>query len=66
MAFAEPETLRSVIAQNTGRFTKLENENARLRRELERTHAALEIMGKAQRLLELLSEGQDAKMTAKR
>lgn len=35
---------------------KLEAENARLRRQLEQTQAALDVMGKAHRLLELLSD----------
>ena len=36
------------------RTVKLEAENARLRRQLEQTQGALDVMGKAHRLLELL------------
>lgn len=47
---------RSKNSSTAGRAVKLEAENARLTRQLERTQAALDVMGKAHRLLELLSE----------
>ena len=47
---------RSKDATATGRAVKLEAENARLIRKLEQTQAALDVMGKAHRLLELLSD----------
>lgn len=49
-----PRTKRSADAS---RVVKLEAENARLTRQLTQTQAALDVMGKAHRLLELLSEG---------
>lgn len=47
---------RSKQSTDAGRAVKLEAENARLTRRLEQTQAALDVMSKAQRLLELLSE----------
>lgn len=47
---------RSKDATAAARAVKLEAENARLQRQLEQTRAALDVMGKAHRLLELLSE----------
>jgi len=45
----------SVRSSASARTVKLEAENARLARQLEQTQAALDVMGKAHRLLELLS-----------
>ena len=50
---------RSTGSSAAGRAVKLEAENARLTRQLEQTQAALDVMGKAHRLLELLSESSD-------
>ncbi len=47
---------RAKDATAAARAVKLEAENARLERRLEQTQAALDVMGKAHRLLELLSE----------
>ncbi len=47
---------RSTQATTAARAVKLEAENARLTRQLEQTQAALDVMGKVQALLELLSE----------
>ena len=49
----KPRSKESSVA---GRAVKLEAENARLRRQLIQTQAALDVMGKAHRLLELLSD----------
>jgi transposase len=46
---------RSARSSASARTVKLEAENARLARQLEQTQAALDVMGKAHRLLELLS-----------
>lgn len=46
---------RSARSSASVRTVKLEAENARLARQLEQTQAALDVMGKAHRLLELLS-----------
>lgn len=43
----------------SARTVKLEAENKRLARQLEQTQAALDVMGKAHRLLELLSDSSD-------
>lgn len=45
---------RSKASSSAARAVKLEAENQRLARQLEQTQAALDVMGKAQRLLELL------------
>lgn len=47
---------RSKEQSAAAQVVKLEAENARLRRQLEQTQAALDVMGKAHRLLELLSD----------
>lgn len=47
---------RSKETTVVARAVKLEAENARLTRKLEQTQAALDVMGKAHRLLELLCE----------
>ena len=47
---------RSKDASAAARAVKLEAENARLTRKLEQTQAALDVMEKAHRLLELLSD----------
>lgn len=47
---------RSKESSAAGRAVKLEAENRRLTRKLEQTQAALDVMGKAHRLLELLSD----------
>lgn len=47
---------RSKESSAAGRTVKLEAENARLTRQLAQTQAALDVMGNAHRLLELLSE----------
>jgi transposase len=47
---------RSTDSSAAGRAVKLEAENARLTRQLTQTQAALDVMGKAHRLLELLCE----------
>ena len=46
---------RSRDSSASARSVKLEAENKRLARQLEQTQAALDVMGKAHRLLELLS-----------
>lgn len=46
-------------SSGSARTVKLEAENKRLARQLEQTQAALDVMGKAHRLLELLSESTD-------
>ena len=51
---------RSKDATTAARAVKLEAENARLTRKLEQTQAALDVMGKAHRLLELLSDSSSA------
>ena len=48
---------RSKESSAAARAVKLEAENARLHRRLAQTEAALDVMGKAHRLLELLSDG---------
>lgn len=50
---------RSKQSLEASRAVKLETENARLTRHLAQTQAALDVMSKAHRLLELLSEGSD-------
>jgi len=55
-AYRRERRPRSKDSSAAGRAVKLEAENARLRRQLERTQAALDVMGKAHRLLELLCE----------
>lgn len=50
---------RSKESSASARTVKLEAENKRLARQLEQTQAALDVMGKAHRLLELLSESTD-------
>lgn len=52
----EPRSKKSSAA---ARAVKLEAENKRLSRQLETTQAALDVMGKAHRLLELLSESNN-------
>lgn len=47
---------RSLEQSGAGQAVKLEAENARLRKQLEQTQAALDVMGKAHRLLELLTD----------
>ncbi len=47
---------RSKQATTVSRAVKLEAENPRLTRQLEQTRAALDVMGKVQGLLELLSD----------
>lgn len=47
---------RSANSSAAGQAVKLEAENARLTRQLAQTQAALDVMGKAHRLLELLCE----------
>lgn len=47
---------RSKESSAAARAVKLEAENARLQRQLAQTQAALDVMGKAHRLLELLSD----------
>lgn len=47
---------RSKDAAAAAREVKLEAENTRLQRQLAQTQAALDVMGKAHRLLELLSD----------
>jgi transposase len=51
-------------AAASARTVKLEAENARLSRQLEQTQAALDVMGKAHRLLELLSVSSDESQPA--
>lgn len=53
---------RSTAASAPARVVKLEAENRRLTRRLEQTQAALDVMGKTQRLLELLcaSSGEES------
>lgn len=55
---------RSKDSSAAARAVKLEAENKRLSRQLETTQAALDVMGKAHRLLELLSEGSDESQPA--
>lgn len=52
---------RSKDSSAAGRAVKLEAENARLTRQLAQTQAALDVMGKAHRLLELLCESSSEK-----
>lgn len=52
----KPRSSQSAASAGT---VKLEAENARLARQLEQTRAALDVMGKAHRLLELLSMSSD-------
>lgn len=52
---------RSKESSAAGRTVKLEAENTRLKRQLEQTQAALDVMGKAHRLLELLSDDSNDK-----
>lgn len=54
--YRRERTSRSKGSSAAGRAVKLEAENARLTRQLAQTQAALDVMGKAHRLLELLSE----------
>jgi transposase-like protein len=59
--YRRDRTPRSTSKQTSAatRAVKLEAENKRLARQLEQTQAALDVMGKAHRLLELLSESTD-------
>lgn len=50
---------RSSESSAKAQAVKLEAENKRLARQLETTQAALDVMGKAHRLLELLSQSSD-------
>lgn len=50
---------RSKGSSSAGRLVKLEAENKRLARQLAQTQAALDVMGKAHELLELLSMSND-------
>jgi transposase len=50
---------RSKESSASAKLVKLEAENKRLARQLEQTQAALDVMGKAHRLLELLSMSDD-------
>lgn len=52
----KPKSKQSVAAD---RVVKLEAENAKLARQLEQTQAALDVMGKAHALLEMLSESTE-------
>lgn len=53
---ARKSRAKDAPATAAARAVKLEAENARLARKLEQTQAALDVMGKAHRLLELLSD----------
>jgi len=57
--YRRDRTTRSSRSSAAARTVKLEAENARLARQLEQTQAALDVMGKAHRLLELLSMSSD-------
>ncbi|MGH3500086.1 MAG: hypothetical protein ACRDQA_04150 [Nocardioidaceae bacterium] len=59
MSYRRVRKPRSSRAQAADRSVKLEAENKRLAMQLEQTQAALDVMGKAHRLLELLSESSD-------
>lgn len=54
----------SKASAGSARTVRLEAENARLSRQLEQTQAALEVMGKAHRLLELLSMSSEESQPA--
>lgn len=56
--FSRPAGRRGSRSHTGVKAVKLEAENAGLRKQLEQTQAALDVMGKAHRLLELLSESQ--------
>jgi hypothetical protein len=57
---------RPTASVASARTVKLEAENARLARQLEQTQAALDVMGKAHRLLELLSMSGEESQSATR
>ena len=57
---------RSKGSSGSARTVKLEAETARLSRQLEQTQAALDVMGKAHRLLELLSISSDESQPARK
>jgi transposase len=59
-ALTDKPTGRAVPSTTDAQAQWLRKENARLTAELAKTKAALEIMGKARELLELLSEGSDS------
>jgi transposase len=54
---------RAAKKAETAEFARLQRENARLQAELAKTQTALQIMGKAHALLELLSESADTAPT---
>jgi len=57
---AEKPAGRPARSAESAEFGKLKKENERLTAELARTKAALEVVGKAHALLELLSESADS------
>ena len=50
---------RGLVVMSPAEAQKLRRENERLKSELKRSKAALDLMGKASALLELLAEGAD-------
>lgn len=56
---------RSSQSSTAAKLVKSEAENKRLARQLEQTQAALDVMGKAHRLLELLSESTEESQAPK-
>src|SRR5271154_1321914 len=56
--FSRPVGRRGSRSHTGVEAVKVAAENARLRKQLEQAQAALDVMGKAHRLLELLSESQ--------
>ena len=59
-ALAQKPAGRPALAAESAEVEKLKKENEKLAAELARTRAALEVVGKAHALLELLSESADS------
>jgi transposase-like protein len=59
-ALSEKPAGRSAASKSEAEAARLRKENERLAAELAKTKAALEIMGKARELLEMLSESSDS------
>ncbi len=61
-----PGAPRKSATRTAGELVRLRRKNAQLERELERTRAALDVVGKAHALLGLLSESADGDQRSRR